>query len=164
MTSRWGKLLPAAALGGGAAGGGLVSCTGTPSIHMPAAPVKAEELSWMNYVAQAGIITREVELTTPFYITLTDPTPTTGVYADQFVPLEDPYPEKLQKNDVVAIVGSIGGYYQVIVPRQDTPFLEGTVSKSAVSTGLGTLPKLTRERSWMLPYFMSTQEDLPWGP
>lgn len=137
VTSRWGKLLPAAALAVVLLAGGLVSCTGTPSIHMPAAPVKAEELSWMNYVAQAGIITREVELTTPFYITLTDPTPTTGVYADQFVPLEDPYPEKLQKNDVVAIVGSIGGYYQVIVPRQDTPFLEGTVSKSAVSTRAG---------------------------
>ena len=137
VTSRWGKLLPAAALAVVLLAGGLVSCTGTPSIHMPAAPVKAEELSWMNYVAQAGIITREVELTTPFYITLTDPAPTTGVYADQFVPLEDPYPKKLQKNDVVAIVGSIGGYYQVIVPRQDTPFLEGTVSKSAVSTRAG---------------------------
>lgn len=133
VTSRWGKLLPAAALAVVLLAGGLVSCTGTPStadtaLRLPAQGTYAGENLGVTTVAGEVAVLRESG-TLSHWFTLQQEEGT-----DRYQFLSGDQPQPLQQGDLVLVTGTVDGQAQVMVVGTEAPALQGTLPTSILST------------------------------
>ena len=133
VTSRWGKLLPAAALAVVLLAGGLVSCTGTPStadtaLRLPAQGTYAgEDLGVTTVAGEVAVLRESGALSHWFTLDQAEGT-------DRYQFLSGDQPQPLQQGDVVLVTGTVDGQAQVMVVGTEAPALQGTLPTSILST------------------------------
>lgn len=133
VTSRWGKLLPAAALAVVLLAGGLVSCTGTPStadtaLRLPAQGTYAgEDLGVTTVAGEVAVLRESGALSHWFTLDQAEGT-------DRYQFLSGDQPQPLQQGDLVLVTGTVDGQAQVMVVGTEAPALQGTLPTSILST------------------------------
>ena len=133
VTSRWGKLLPAAALAVVLLAGGLVSCTGTLStadtaLRLPAQGTYAgEDLGVTTVAGEVAVLRESGALSHWFTLDQAEGT-------DRYQFLSGDQPQPLQQGDVVLVTGTVDGQAQVMVVGTEAPALQGTLPTSILST------------------------------
>lgn len=133
VTSRWGKLLPAAALAVVLLAGGLVSCTGTLStadtaLRLPAQGTYAgEDLGVTTVAGEVAVLRESGALSHWFTLDQAEGT-------DRYQFLSGDQPQPLQQGDLVLVTGTVDGQAQVMVVGTEAPALQGTLPTSILST------------------------------